>query len=444
MGLRSQIALLVLLLPIACVPSGCSSPTTLLLDVRMAEGEPAPPSFLISIYDPSGAIVESQRVRQPPPGRVVVVDLPASEPSLRIVAAGVAAGALRLGSVRLDVRARRQVTGVITLSAATSDRDGDAVPDDVDNCPDVANPDQASTSPTSDDSAGDACRSGDLGVGDDVAASPDQAVALDGPASEPDLVTSEPMDLLLADLTTTGSPDLLIPDLAATSPDLRAAGPDLAPVGCAASTRVRCESFDSATIDSSRWQVSATNATVTTVDGTTGKVYRGARALRIAAPGAAGGFSGTLYDPDLLAPLTSGFFVRAYVYLVSPGVDYAQLFEVLPSGGGVGNLLSQDGRFVTLQDYGYGAGSLYQSSTSRWPLDQWFCVEWQVQRGASQSAGAMRVWLNDVALTDVTASPTNVASIASMIVGYTSDRTTAATIYVDELIVDGSRIGCAE
>lgn len=448
MRLRSLLALgsLILLAPLA---SGCSSsPTTVLLDVRMAEGEPAPPSFLVSVYDRSGAIVQSERVRQPPPGRVVLVDLPANQnPSLRIVAAGVAAGALRLGGVRLDVRAHRQVTGAITLSAATSDRDGDAVPDDVDNCPDTPNPDQANTSPASDDTTGDVCRSVDLGSAHDATVAVDQSAAVDGFVSDGpgfDLAVADPSDLALADLTSTGSPDLRLADLSSPgSPDLRATA-DLAPVGCAASTRVRCESFDSATIDTTRWQVSGTNATVSTVDATSGKVFRGARALRIQATGGAGGFSGTLYDPDLLAPLTAGFFARAHVYLASPGVDYAQLFEVLPSGGGVGNLLSQDGRFVTLQDYGYGSQSLYQSSTSRWPLDQWFCVEWQVQRGASQSAGAMRVWLNDVALTDVTASPTNVAAIASMIVGYTSDRTTAATIYIDELIVDGSRIGCAE
>lgn len=427
--------------------AGCNGPTTLLLDVRMANGEAAPPSLLVSVYDAEGGLDLDHRIRQPPPGRIVIVDLPAREQPIRVVVKGIGAGMLRLGAATLHVHPHRQINATLELSAATIDSDQDTIPDSVDNCPAFANADQLDDGATG---TGNACR------GDDLAVGPDGAVV--------DLGTGTPLDFtgVTLDLTGVAPPDLsgappvdlhagppadlfgLTPDLlAAPATDLRST--DLPPAAsCATSTRARCEDFESGAISSARWGLSQTAATVSTVTAATGKVYRGSYAMRVEGAASASGFSGGISDSDLLTPLSSGFYVRAFFYLVGPGIDYAQLGEAGPSAGGTGHLLAHDGRYVTLQDYGYTTPNLYQSSTSRLPLDQWFCLEWQVKRGATQAQGETHVWLNDVELTDLQAVPAPVGATDFLFVGYTTDRTTAATLYVDELIVDGARIGCAE
>ncbi len=432
------------LLALALLVAGCNEPTTLLIDVRMADGEPAPASMLISLYDARGGLKLDTRIKQPPPGRIAIVDLPPRDQPVRIIVKGVSAGELRLGGLRLEVRARRQTTGALELSAAAPDSDGDSIPDAFDNCPQVSNADQADATAGG---MGDACRQDDLSVASDAGSTDLRAPDLHGVQVD--------LSGVVFDLTGVAPPELGAPTDLAKPPAADLPAPfDLAPApahdlltppaGCAASTRVLCEDFDAATINPSRWSLSQSNATVATVDSATGQVFRGARALRIAAPGAAGGFSAGVSNLGVLTGLTSSAYVRAHVYLVSPNVDYAQLFEVGPAAGGFGNLLSQDGRFVTQQDYGYDASDLYQSSTTRWPLDTWFCVEWQLQRGGTTASGSTRTWLNGTELTDVAATPTHVGALDFLFVGYTSDRTTAATIYLDELIVDDAPIGCSE
>jgi hypothetical protein len=90
----------------------------------------------------------------------------------------------QLGAQKVVLVPHQRAAVAVAVSASTPDKDGDGVPDNVDNCPDVANPDQASKS----GGAGDACS----GSGNtDMSVSLDMAVALD--LSRADLTGVKPM-----------------------------------------------------------------------------------------------------------------------------------------------------------------------------------------------------------------------------------------------------------
>ena len=131
--------------------SGCGD-TTLGVDVSVATGTSTATSLVVSVFDPQRALVSARTVAVSGlPGRVVL-NLPDVDQRLRIVMRTGDASPL-LGSVAVDVQAHHDTKASLVLAAATPDSDGDGIPDSIDNCPDVANPDQASQRGV----AGDAC-----------------------------------------------------------------------------------------------------------------------------------------------------------------------------------------------------------------------------------------------------------------------------------------------
>ncbi len=127
---------------------GCASPTTVLVDVTSVDGS-APSSLSLSVYDAFHALVRARPGATRVPG-TIVLELPDAPSALRIVVAG----APLLGGTRVQNVAGRQTRAAIALSSSDADADGDGVPDDLDNCPTVANGDQADADG---DGRGDAC-----------------------------------------------------------------------------------------------------------------------------------------------------------------------------------------------------------------------------------------------------------------------------------------------
>jgi hypothetical protein len=128
--------------------AACSAPTSVLVAVRSVDGS-TPANLSVSVYDPFSARVRNRPALAQLPG-TLVIELPDQTDPLRIVVGG----APLLGGGRVMPAVGRQTHAEIVLAATTPDADIDGVPDDLDNCPTVANGDQADANG---DGRGDAC-----------------------------------------------------------------------------------------------------------------------------------------------------------------------------------------------------------------------------------------------------------------------------------------------
>jgi hypothetical protein len=137
----------------------------------------------VSVFSRAGALTIGAKLPSPNLPGSLRVGLP-REGIYRFAVWGTQSGSNEVrGSTLLTVPALTQVKGAITLSSMNIDRDGDHVPDDIDNCRLVPNPDQADSN---EDGVGDACTLGDLGMMDLLGAG-DLAHDLSGVTLPPDL-----------------------------------------------------------------------------------------------------------------------------------------------------------------------------------------------------------------------------------------------------------------
>lgn len=150
-----------LLAVITCAWGCAQGPTTVLVTVAVSGATPT--TMNVSVYDRFGVIADAVPIAHPGPGTLIVKDLPAGAQTLRVVLRGPEL----LGGARVDTVPHQQVSTSVTLAGDTPDRDGDGVPDALDDCPDTPDPKQTSTAG---DGVGDACRNtADLSASDGLA-----------------------------------------------------------------------------------------------------------------------------------------------------------------------------------------------------------------------------------------------------------------------------------
>jgi hypothetical protein len=137
---------------------GCSSPTVPHLELEVDSSGPTPDTLEVRVYDRFHELA-SERISRPTlPGNLRLTDLPSQSNQLRIVVLGLDA-ALKVQA--LDGAALATPTPptsalALHLSSRFADRDGDGVPDVLDDCPTVADLAQSDASGFG-NGPGDAC-----------------------------------------------------------------------------------------------------------------------------------------------------------------------------------------------------------------------------------------------------------------------------------------------
>jgi hypothetical protein len=163
---------------------GCAAdvPATMMLAIHNAAGSPTVETVRLRVFDDRGLVHAPAPIAVPEPdasgrlGTLVVHPRGGGGLVLRLHVEGLSGGVrVSEGVLTTQLELGHQVRGLIELSvpANTRDRDGDDVPDPIDNCPHASNPDQADDDRNG---IGDAC------VNPDAGGTPD--VPLDAPASD--------------------------------------------------------------------------------------------------------------------------------------------------------------------------------------------------------------------------------------------------------------------
>ncbi len=175
----------------ACQAGTTSVRITLALDGSTA----APATVLLSVFDDQGRVISNDTVARGDqlPGDVLVL-LSSTTAHARAVASGISYNrptCAASGSV--DITAGAEAALTLTLTDGTpQDSDGDGVPDSIDNCPTVPNPDQADSNG---DGIGDACSTGggggDLGQ---ISAAPDGGTVVPAGCGDGNLDSGEQCD----------------------------------------------------------------------------------------------------------------------------------------------------------------------------------------------------------------------------------------------------------
>jgi hypothetical protein len=144
--------------------------------------------------------------------------------------------------------------------------------------------------------------------------------------------------------------------------------------------------------------------------------------------------------------LPADVFVRVFLYVPSPFPPAnPDLIEITVDNA------PYPGMEVRGQTPGHLAATAFGGPTDDWtsasllPLDQWTCLEVEVD-GPNQ---AFRAWMNDAAIADMTRSftqPVSTAGIVKVGLAYFGPAANQAPteVWVDEVAVDGARIGGAK
>jgi hypothetical protein len=358
----------------ACLTLCACAPTTARITVREGAGESAPSSLSVSVFDARRALQPSFALPAGPLPGTFLVELPDLTQTIRIAVDGPAGAARQEGAVTVPVVAHQESRADLTLSAATADRDGDGVPDAIDDCPDAPNAEQADADG---DGRGDVC----------------QNRVFTGGASRC------PGGFLL------------------------------------------CDGFESGL---GQWTLDTTGGAVT-VDAA--QVARGAHAALFHGDGLAAGNSHQVVIATARVSYGAAqpLFIRAFVFLPSgrpaSGINLLNHQQsVAPYGGATVGI--DDAQNLIFIDY--ANGNVYQQSSTALTTGAWRCLEWELSGDGAN--GASHVWLDDAPVADLAIESGLVVGPAppfgdiqlGLIAG-----APAQDLWLDEIAIDTTRIGCA-
>ena len=128
-----------------------TAPTTILLRIEAEVGLPQPEELRLAVFGGGGIEVKDRRL--PETGRLMlpgdVVLYPRQAGQLRLHVRALAFGQqVGDGAVSVEAKAGQQESATVVLrGGALADRDGDGVPDVIDSCPDIPNPEQRPCQP---------------------------------------------------------------------------------------------------------------------------------------------------------------------------------------------------------------------------------------------------------------------------------------------------------
>ncbi|HTQ44050.1 MAG TPA: hypothetical protein VMI75_14930 [Polyangiaceae bacterium] len=221
------------------------------------------------------------------------------------------------------------------------------------------------------------------------------------------------------------------------------------PVSCADAGVVLCEDFENG-LDSTKWPTTDnTNATVG-IDGT--EHHRGANALHVHAPalssGSAVNVAGSI---NHIAPLPSPVFVRAFYMFSSAQPQEVESFVAVVQGespyyGMQLDLWQTTGDFA-LTDWTVSP-SLNVTNGPASTASTWTCVEWElVPPSSGTSMTTMDLWVNDNEAANLHLTNVTMSDLGELEFGIGFEAVTTLPAYdmwIDDIYVDTSRVGCAK
>lgn len=399
--------------------AGCSSaPTSILVNLTISDG-PAPNAITVSIYDDHKRIVDRRSVATNHfPGSLLLTQLPDAMQRVRVIVKG-ADG--QLGGAAAITKPHDQIALGVALSTMTLDADGDGIPDELDDCPSVANPDQADANG---DEVGDACPGADL-------ATIDMAVG----------------DLAGADLE---GIDLLQPDLSSVDLARDAAPPTLCPNGL-----MLCDGFETGTLNSAIWHKEIDN-TGNGDAGVNGKItveagrsYRGSYALHVHMDNGPAYDYPTLFAVESAVVPQSTAYLRAFLYISQNNqlADIEYLVGRNPNYNMWG--IGSESTGALFSSDGIGGGRR-DTGTTQLPRERWVCVEWQLINATDvDMGGGMHVFIDGVEAMDLKfTSGYPVTPFPSWLMlgmePQQNQNTGPLDVWFDEVAVDSQPIGCVK
>jgi hypothetical protein len=243
------------------------------------------------------------------------------------------------------------------------------------------------------------------------------------------------------------------PNASSTTPDASSSTPTDAAGGaavlsCADAGVILCEDFEH-DLDPAVWSTRTSPGSMASTDAT--HFHHGQRSLRAMTGGVADNQNQPPYAVLSMHPpsLGSSFFVRLFVYAhtnplfpesVSPGSGEGLIFltEARAPYNGMSVGLRQSGFF----DWDTWTNSPPDVAATMQPvtLDAWTCVEWGV------AGSTTTVWVNDGKEPVITVSPTPPLSLGiakfGLQVEHSAQHYPTYELWIDDVIIDTSRIGC--